>query len=70
VLGSVLFPVVYLWDNYDEIHFVQDGEGHYTLRYLVGGLGVEDQQNVLRQVPIFLNVICLCKAGRKMQSIL
>jgi len=69
VLGSVLLLVVYQWDNYDELHFMQDGENHHTWYFLVGGLGVDDQQNVLRQVPVLLNVIYLCEAGRKMQSI-
>ena len=55
MFGSVLLPVVYQWDNYDELHFMQDGEHHHTWRYLVGVSGVEDQQNVLYQVPMLLN---------------
>jgi len=59
VLGSVPLPVVYQWDNYDELHFMQHGEHHHTWRYMVGGLSVDDQQNILHQVPILLNVMCL-----------
>jgi hypothetical protein len=69
VLGSVLLSVVYQWDNYDELHFMQDGEHLHTWRFLVGGLGVEEQKTSLRQVLVLLNVIYLCEAGRKMQSI-
>lgn len=63
MLGSVLLSVVDQWDNYDELHFMQDGEDS-TWRFLVGGLGVEDQKKVLRQVPILFNAIYLCETGR------
>jgi hypothetical protein len=35
VLGSVLLPAVYQWDNYDELYFIQDGEQHKTWRFLL-----------------------------------
>jgi hypothetical protein len=47
-------------DNYDKLHFTQDGGHRHILRFLfvrgstttliVGGLGVDDQQNCLRVI--------------------
>jgi hypothetical protein len=66
-LGSFVFR-----DTHEELHFMQDGalpylcfilERVFATIPLLGGLGVEDHQNGLRQVQILLNVVYFCGVG-------
>jgi len=34
VLGSVLLSVVYQWDNYYDLQFMQDGEHHHKVNWV------------------------------------
>jgi hypothetical protein len=74
-LTILFFPIVSRWENYEKLHFIQDE--HHILCFLfvrgltiilVGGLGVEDQQNGLREVPVLLHVTSFCGDGPKGKS--
>jgi hypothetical protein len=63
--GYLLFllPIVFHWDNYDGLYFMQDGAPHIllflfvhglTTILLLGGLGVENQQIGLHELPNFV----------------
>ena len=70
MLDSSVLSIVSRCDSYDEMLFVQHGVLS-CLRFLVvrsllvGGLGVEDQQNGFRRVQILLLMIYFCEIGPK-----
>jgi hypothetical protein len=66
-----------LWDIYEQVPFIQDGTPpHVALLsvhdlstiFLLGGLGVEDQNSGLREVPMLLHAISVCGGGPNRNS--
>jgi hypothetical protein len=74
MLDNFMSPTVSWWDNYEELHFMQDGAPPYSVLpvgtqlesiFLVSGMSIKDQHNGLHKVLALPRVISFCCAGPK-----
>jgi hypothetical protein len=74
ILDNFMLPVVSQDDSYEQFHFMQDGTPEHTALpillglitiLLVGGLGVEEQQNGFREVSVSVLMTYFCGVAPK-----